>query len=90
MGRYSTETGKVASGKHEWPLVWILLDKDFMGDQVLSIGQPSISNCSARLTRSHTCYVRYSAGHHRLASHPATWSSSQACLHRYEFHMEVR
>jgi hypothetical protein len=32
MGGYPTKTGKIASGKHEWPLVWILLDKDFMGD----------------------------------------------------------
>jgi hypothetical protein len=38
----STKSGKVASRKHEWPLVWVLLDKDLMGYQVLPSSQPCI------------------------------------------------
>ena len=72
MRRYSTETSKVASRKHKWTLVWVLLDKDLMGNQVLPISQLLILYRSGRLTHSRTCYVHCSAGHHLLSSHQAT------------------
>lgn len=42
MSRDSTKTGKIASGKHEWSLVWVLLDENLVGNQILPFGQPFI------------------------------------------------
>ena len=32
MSRDPSETRKIASGKHEWSLVWVLLDENLMGN----------------------------------------------------------
>ena len=90
MSRDSAKTGKIASGKHEWSLVWVLLDQNLVGNQVLSVDQLYIPYCHGRLTHTRTYYVHCSAEHHRLASHQATWSSSQACLRHCESRKEVR